>query len=102
MLDINNRNLAEVTKANDFIVSDKLLSLLLAQIAENKSLSTVFEDMFDPDGAEIYLKPADIYIKPGSRLDFYTLLAAGAQRNETVIGYRIAADSRTLKSPTGS
>ncbi|RPJ05779.1 MAG: potassium transporter TrkA, partial [Spirochaetaceae bacterium] len=101
MLDINNRNLAEVTKANDFIVSDKLLSLLLSQIAENKNLSSVFEDMFDPDGAEIYLKPADIYIEPGSTLDFYTLIEAGAARNETVIGYRISADSRDADKSYG-
>jgi hypothetical protein len=30
MLDICNRNLAEVTHADDFIVSDRLVSLLLA------------------------------------------------------------------------
>jgi Trk K+ transport system NAD-binding subunit len=101
MLDINNRNLAEVTKANDFIVSDKLLSLLLSQISENKHLSSVFEDMFYPDGAEIYLKPADLYVKPGSTLDFYTLMAAGVTRNETVIGYKIQRFAREAEKAYG-
>ena len=36
MLDIRNHNLAEVTHADDFIVRDKLVSLLLAQLSENK------------------------------------------------------------------
>ena len=35
MLDIRNRELAEVTRADDFIVSDKLVSLIMTQIAEN-------------------------------------------------------------------
>ncbi len=47
MLDIRNRDLAEVTKADDFIVSDKLIGLMLAQISENKELTAVFDDLFD-------------------------------------------------------
>ena len=38
MLDLRNRDLAEVTKADDFIVSDKLISLLMSQVSENKYL----------------------------------------------------------------
>src|SRR5262249_6504212 len=56
MIDTRNRALAEVTRADDFIVSDKLVSLILAQVSENKALNAVFTDLFDPDGSEIYLK----------------------------------------------
>src|SRR6185436_19311497 len=50
MLDVRNRELAEVTQADDFIVSNKLTSLMLAQVSENKELSAVFADLFDPEG----------------------------------------------------
>ena len=50
MLDLRNRELAEVTQADDFIVSDQLISLMLAQVAENKHLNAVFADLFDPRG----------------------------------------------------
>jgi voltage-gated potassium channel Kch len=53
MLDVRNRDLANVTRADDFIVSDRLVSLMLAQLAENPKLSDVFADLFDPEGAEI-------------------------------------------------
>ena len=66
MLDIRNRNLAEVTQADDFIVSDRLVSLMLAQVSENKALNAVFADIFDPEGAEIYLKPATDYVTEGA------------------------------------
>ncbi len=57
MLDDRNRELAEVTQADDFIVSDKLISLMLSQVSENKQLTEVFDQLFSSDGAEIYLRP---------------------------------------------
>ena len=39
MLDERNRQLAEVTKVDDVIVSDKIISLMLTQISENRELA---------------------------------------------------------------
>ena len=36
MLDARNRALAEVTRADDFVVSNQLVSLMLAQASENR------------------------------------------------------------------
>ena len=91
MLDDRNRELAEVTKADDFIVSDKLISLLLAQISENKHLSDVFTDVFDPEGSEIYVKPASDYVRPGVEVDFYTVVEAARRRGHVAFGYRLQA-----------
>lgn len=88
MLDLRNRNLAEVTHADDFIVSDRLISLVLAQISENRQLNHVFADIFDAAGSEIYLKPARDYVEPGVAINFYTVLEAAARRNEIAFGYR--------------
>lgn len=93
MLDVKNRALAEIAKADDFIVSDELAGLLLTQVSENKQLGTVFDDLFDADGSEIYLKPAGDYISVGENVNFYTVLESAKLRNETAIGYRIVADS---------
>lgn len=89
MLDLRNRDLAEVTKADDFIVSDKLISLLMSQVSENKYLMSVFEDLFDADGSEIYLKPISDYIKAGEKIDFYTIIESAKRKGQTAIGYRI-------------
>ena len=90
MLDSRNRTLAEITQADDFIVSDRLISLMLAQVAENKALNAVFADLFDPEGAEIYLRPVARYVTPGTPLTFYTVVEAARQRGEVAIGYRLA------------
>jgi hypothetical protein len=93
MLDIRNRNLAEVTRADDFIVSDKLISLMLAQVSENKALNAVFADIFDPEGSEIYLMPADSYVQLGRPLNFYTVVESARRRGQIAIGYRLQAQA---------
>ena len=67
MLDLRNRALAEVTHADDFIVSARLVSLLMAQVAENAHLNAVFADLFDQDGSEIYLRRAGDYVDDWGR-----------------------------------
>jgi ion channel POLLUX/CASTOR len=94
MLDIRNRNLAEVSQADDFIVSDKLISLMLAQVSENKQLNSVFQDIFDPEGSEIYLKSVSSYVVTGKPVNFYTMVKAAQERGETALGYRLVADAK--------
>jgi voltage-gated potassium channel Kch len=92
MLDLRNRVLAEVTKVDDFIVSDHLVSLMMAQLSENSDLMPVFGDMFDPEGSEIYLEPAEHYVAIGEPVSFYTVLEAARRRGQTAFGYRINAE----------
>ncbi|MFC6887383.1 MULTISPECIES: CASTOR/POLLUX-related putative ion channel [Actinomadura] len=84
-----NREVAQVTKADDFVVSDKLISLMLTQLSENRHLYDVFADLLDPEGSEIYLKPAADYLRPGATANFATVIEAAARRGETALGYRV-------------
>ncbi|MDX2189692.1 MAG: NAD-binding protein [Bacteroidota bacterium] len=89
MLDIKNRDLADASKADDFIISDQIISLVLAQLSENNELSAIFEDLFDADGLEIYLKPASNYVKLGEPIDFYHIVDMASRKKETALGYRL-------------
>lgn len=101
MLDIHNRELAEVTHADDFIVSDKIISLMLAQISENKSLNAILTDIFDPEGSEIYLKPVEDYVTCEKTVNFYTVLESARRRGQIAIGYRISALSSDASKSYG-
>jgi len=92
MLDDRNRELAEVTDADDFIVSDKLVALTLTQLSENRRLYDVLEELFTAEGSEIYLRPASRYVRAGAECDFATVVEAAARLGETAIGYRVGAD----------
>ena len=93
MLDDRNRELAEIARADDFIVSDRLVSLMMCQVSENKEYAAVFEELIDPEGSELYLKPADEYVRPGVPLSFYTVVEAVRRRGEVAVGYRVKAEA---------
>lgn len=101
MLDMRNRQLADITSADDFIVSDKLLSLLMSQVSENKYLMRVFEDLFDADGSEIYIKPVEYYVTLEQPVNFYTILESAARKQEVAIGYRIIANAKNAEEGYG-
>jgi len=89
MLDDRNRELAEITHTDDFIVSVKLDSLMLSQISENKELKTVFELLFSAGGPAIYIKPAEYYVELGRPVNFYTVIESARQQNQIAIGYKL-------------
>ena len=93
MRDLRSRDLAEVARADDFIISDQFIGLLLAQIAENPDLAAVFAEIFDPEGSEIYLRPAADYVVTGREIDMHTLIEAGKRKQQVVIGVRLASQA---------
>jgi ion channel POLLUX/CASTOR len=101
MLDLRNRELAEATQVDDFIVSEHLISLMMAQLSENADLFDVFADIFDPEGAEIYLKPVSDYVTPGTSVNFYTVVEAARRRGETTLGYRITSEANNAGKAYG-
>jgi hypothetical protein len=101
MLDLRNRELAEATQVDDFIVSEHLVSLMIAQISEDPDLYNIFMDLFDPEGTEIYLKPIGDYVATGQPVIFYTVVEAARRRGETAIGYRIVSEANVSQSDYG-
>ncbi len=91
MKDLRNRELGVVAKADDFIVGDNIISLMMSQLSENKDLKKVFDILFQAEGSEIYLKPISRYVKTGEKTNFYTILERASELGETAIGYRVDA-----------
>ena len=93
MIDVRNRELAEVAKIDDFVVSNKLVSLMLAQASENEHLEEIFRDLLDEEGSEICLRPAGDYVTLGETLSFYEVSEAARRRGEVAIGHHIPANA---------
>jgi voltage-gated potassium channel Kch len=100
ILDILNRDLAAVAEADDFIVSNTLVSLMVGQLAQNPRLVRVFDELFSTGGHEIYLKPAARYVRPGE-VSFATVCEAALRRDEVAIGYRLARGARDAAASYG-
>ena len=91
MMDERNRAVADQARADDFIISEKLISQYMAQISENKFLFPLFNELFTNEGGEIYFNNIKDYVKTGVKTNFYTLVKAASLRNESAIGYRKSA-----------
>jgi voltage-gated potassium channel Kch len=88
LLDFRDVELAMVAHPDDFVVSERLTSLMLAQLAENPELQMVFDDLFDGGAATIDLRPARDYVP--ARTTLLEAIEAAMRRGEIAIGYRKA------------
>lgn len=91
MKNINNQKLVEIEKINDYVISDIIASLLIAQISENKQVNQLFTDLFNPEGNEIYMKPITNYINIEKPIDFYIITQIARKKGEIPIGYKLHA-----------
>ncbi len=94
LFDTNNHDLIQNDEVDDFILSEKIISSVLAQIAENKKLADVFRELFVPEGSEIYLKPITNYVNVNKKINFYELVETAKLKNEIAIGYRLERYSK--------
>lgn len=89
VLDSENQGLVTRAGVHDFIISNRLVSMLLAQISEQPDMEAVYEDLFQESGSEIYLKPVTLYFEQlPERVRFADLIAAAQARGEVCLGVK--------------
>ena len=91
--DPRTKALAEIAEASDYVVSNEIVSMLMAVVSENREMNGVWADLFDADGNELYLKHARLFAGPNEQVSFYDLMARARMRGEVCIGYRKVSDS---------
>jgi hypothetical protein len=92
VLDSENQPLVARTGVNDFIISNRFVSMLLAQISEDSDIKRVYDDLFSEDGSEIYLKPASLYFESFPiEVTFADMMAIAQQREECCLGVKVKA-----------
>ncbi|MER5945385.1 NAD-binding lipoprotein [Streptomyces sp. NPDC001904] len=93
--DDQDRLIAPMSPGTDFVVSGRLISLLMTQISENPRTAALFEELFTAGGNRIHLGPAAEYVPVGREVAFADVVASGRRRGRSVIGYRLHAESDT-------
>lgn len=93
VLDSSNQELISRAGVNDFIVSNRMVSMMFAQISKAPDIQDVYNDLFQEDGSEIYVKPAWIYFDElPVTCRFGDLMHHVRGRDtEICIGYKISA-----------
>ncbi|OMO75200.1 CASTOR/POLLUX/SYM8 ion channel [Corchorus capsularis] len=99
ILDSRTRNLVSVSRISDYVLSNELVSMALAMVAEDKQINRVLEELFAEEGNEMCIKPAEFYLFDQEELSFYDVVIRGRERQEIVIGYRLANSERAIINP---
>ena len=88
VLDTRDVELAKVSGADDFIVSDRLTALMLSQLAEVADREKVFADLFESTGSEVCMRPVTDYAEPEPGVPYASYVAAAHRAGHLAIGYR--------------
>jgi hypothetical protein len=107
LLDGRDVELAKATSTSDFVVSERLTSFILAQLAEDPERGTVFHDLFDVGGRDISLQPVSAYVEPGGEHPFSAVVEQALHYGQVAIGYRLGSaltgnDPRIVVNPPKS
>lgn len=90
LVDPNDVELTAPAENSDFIVSQRLIGLLLAQLSESPDLGPVFRELFDSTGAVINVHPVERYVPLGSTT-FRAIIESAREWGVTPIGVRAAS-----------
>ena len=101
--DVANVPITHQIDLDDMVVSDRLSTLMMSQLAETNELGAVFDQLFGAKAPFINSKPSTYFAAAGTPISFGELIAAGHAKGQTVIGYYergAAADSQTHVNPS--
>ena len=86
VLDVGNRRLAALARAHDYVVSTRLVSLMLAQVAENRTINRIFGELLDYEGPEFRLRSIGDYGIDDKKALFADVFLAAASHGDIVVG----------------
>jgi hypothetical protein len=72
--------------AHDFLVSNDVVAMVLAQATVEPELASVYRELLDPTGVEVFLVPRTMYAPTGD-VTFGEVMTAARRRGEIAIGF---------------
>ncbi|TYI38183.1 hypothetical protein ES332_A02G007800v1 [Gossypium tomentosum] len=99
ILDPRTKNLLSMSKISDYVLSNELVSMALAMVAEDRQINDVLEELFAEEGNELHIRLAELYLHEGEEMSFYEVILRARQKREIVIGYRLENAERAVINP---
>jgi len=102
VLNSENQDIITQTDVDDFIISNKLITMILAQLSEQPLILQFYEDIFSEDGSEIYVKRAELYCEQFPvTVAFGDLIKLADKRDEICLGIRKGSESKNAGANFG-
>ncbi len=97
-MDSENIDIILNSGVEDFMVSNQFVSQIMAQVSEEPMALDVYDDLFQAEGSELYIKPASFYFdfsdKDSITVPYGECMHAASLREEVILGLQIHADQK--------
>ena len=104
-MDSENIDIILNSGVEDFMVSNQFVSQIMAQVSEEPMALDVYDDLFQAEGSELYIKPASYYFdfKDGETITipYGECVQAAKLRNEVILGLQIHANQKNKEDMFG-
>lgn len=88
---------SQTAEVSDYVMSNELLSMYLAMVAEDREMNEVLQELLSAAGNEIYVRDIGLYLcddeAVSSEVSFWDVTARGRLRAEIAIGYVCTPDA---------
>ncbi|MGB3507917.1 MAG: hypothetical protein WBA93_01465 [Microcoleaceae cyanobacterium] len=103
IIDSEETDLVIKAGVQDFLLSNKFVSKILAQVSQEPKVMSVYKELFSEEGSEVYLKSAELYFstKQLFRVTFADCVVAAQYRDEICIGVRISSEAKIKEKNFG-
>ena len=105
VMDSENIDIILNSGVEDFMVSNQFVSQIMAQVSEEPMALDVYDDLFQAEGSELYIKPASYYFDFKDRetitISYGECVQAAILRNEVILGLQIHANQKSKEDMFG-
>ena len=105
VMDSENIDIILNSGVEDFMVSNQFVSHIMAQVSEEPLALDVYDDLFQAEGSEIYIKPASYYFdfsdKKTIKIKYGECMQAAQLRNEIILGIQMHNQQNNKESMFG-
>ena len=96
VMDSDNTELVLKSGVKDFLISNQFVSKILAQVSQEPSVMAVYDELFQPDGSEIYVKPVSLYFDGLPRaVKVADIMRMAQHRAEICLGVKVHAEEQS-------
>ena len=98
VMDSENIDIILNSGVEDFMVSNQFVSQIMAQVSEEPLALDVYDDLFQAEGSELYIKPASYYFEFNGEesitIPYGECVQAAQLRNEVILGVQLSSEHK--------
>ena len=88
ILDSRTKSLLSVANCKGYIMSNQIISSVIAQVSEEKDINIVLKEILTAEGSETYIRPACRFATENEVLSFWDVALRARQLREVAVGYK--------------